>query len=506
MDSAPLRRIPLFAGLDDAELARLAAVADTVELEAGDVLIREGDAGDALFVVLDGELAVTKRSGKVDVPLAVVGPGEVQGELAVLEGRPRTATVRAVGPATLLRLRRDALLDVLGRQPELALSLLRTTAGRLRSTESLLREQEKLAGLGTLAAGLAHELNNPAAAIRSTASRLVTLVRDWDRAAVGLGALGHDDLDPDGIAREVTAALRDELDRRAAAPPILDPVDAADREDAMIALLGRLGIARPAEPAATLVAFGWDGNQLDDLLAPFASDEARHVVLAWLAAGALGRQLLGEIQMAGDRIGEIVASVREYSYLDRAPVGDVDVIAGIESTLVMLRSRLKSGIEVRRSYPPSRPRIEAFGSELNQVWTNLIVNATDAMGGRGVLEIAVHEDPMPGAGGARSPDLPAGAEAPTGTRPGPGKTPAETPAAPGVRVEIRDSGPGIPDDVRARIFEPFFTTKDVGAGSGLGLHIVRSIVDRHAGRIDVASEPGRTCFAVTLPGRLPPDR
>ena len=477
MDVAPLRRIPLFAGLDDAELARLAAVAETVELGAGDVLIREGDAGDALFVVLAGELSVTKRSGKLDVPLAVVGPGEVQGELAVLEGRPRTATVRAVGPATLLRLRRDALLDVLGRQPELALSLLRTTAGRLRSTESLLREQEKLAGLGTLAAGLAHELNNPAAAIRSTASRLATLVRDWDRAAVGLGALGPDDLDPDGVAREVAAALRDELDRRAAAPPILDPVDAADREDAMIALLRRLGIARPAEPAATLVAFGWDGNQLDDLLAPFASDEARHVVLAWLAAGALGRQLLGEIETAGDRIGEIVASVREYSYLDRAPVGDVDVVAGIESTLVMLRSRLKAGIEVRRSYPPGRPRIEAFGSELNQVWTNLIVNAADAMGGRGVLEIAVQEDLVPGAE-----------------------------RAPGVRVAICDSGPGIPDDVRARIFEPFFTTKDVGAGSGLGLHIVRSIVDRHAGRIDVASVPGRTCFTVTLPGRLPPDR
>ena len=477
MDITPLRRIPLFAGLDDAELARLAAVADTVELGAGDVLIREGDAGDALFVVLEGELAVTKRSGKVDVPLAVVGPGEVQGELAVLEGRPRTATVRAVGSATLLRLRRDALLDVLGRQPELALSLLRTTAGRLRSTESLLREQEKLAGLGTLAAGLAHELNNPAAAIRSTASRLASLVRDWDRAAVGLGALGPDDLDPDGIAREVAAALREELDRRAAAPPILDPVEAADREDAMIALLRRLGIARPAEPAATLVAFGWDGNQLDDLLAPFASDEARHVVLAWLAAGALGRQLLGEIEMAGERIGEIVASVREYSYLDRAPVGDVDVIAGIESTLVMLRSRLKTGIDVHRSYPAERPRIEAFGSELNQVWTNLIVNAADAMGGRGILDIAVQEDPVPGAE-----------------------------SAPGVRIEICDSGPGIPDDVRARIFEPFFTTKDVGAGSGLGLHIVRSIVDRHAGRIDVTSVPGRTCFTVTLPGRLPPDR
>ena len=222
VDLAPLRRIPLLAGLDDTELGRLAAVAETVELAPGTILLREGEAGDALFVVLTGELAVSKRSGNADIPLAVVGPGEVQGELAVLEGRPRSATVRAVGPATLLRLRREALLDVLGRQPELALALLRTIAGRLRATESLLREREKLAALGTLAAGLAHELNNPAAAIRSTVARLTTLAGEWDRAAVALGALGPDDLDPDGVAREVTAALRDELDRRAAAPPILD--------------------------------------------------------------------------------------------------------------------------------------------------------------------------------------------------------------------------------------------------------------------------------------------
>jgi len=483
VDLAPLRRVPLFAGLADDELERLATAAETVELAPSAVLLREGEVGDSLFVVLAGELAVSKRSGVTDVPLAIVGPGEVQGELAVLEGRPRTATVRAIGPATLLSLRRDALLDVLGRQPELALALLRTIAGRLRSTESLLREREKLAALGTLAAGLAHELNNPAAAIRSTVARLATLAGEWDRASAALGALGPDDLDPDGVAREVAAALRDELDRRAAAPPVLDPLEAADREDAMVALLARLGVARPAEPAATLVAFGWDGNELDDMLAPFGSDEARHVVLAWLAAGALGRQLLGEIGAAAERIGEIVASVREYSYLDRAPVGEVDVIAGIESTLVMLRPRLKAGIEVRRSYPTVRPRIEAFGSELNQVWTNLVVNAADAMEGRGVLEVTVRADPP------LEPGFPTGSE-PT--------------AAPGVRVDICDSGSGIPEEVRARIFEPFFTTKDVGAGSGLGLHIVRSIVDRHAGRIEVESAPGRTCFSVSLPGRVPP--
>jgi signal transduction histidine kinase len=224
------------------------------------------------------------------------------------------------------------------------------------------------------------------------------------------------------------------------------------------------------EPAASLVALGWDGNQLDDLLAPFGTDEARLVVVTWLAATALVRQLLAEVTLAAGRISEIVAAVREYTYLDRAPVQQVDVTSGIESTLVILRAKWKAGVAIERAYAPDLPSIEALGSELNQVWTNLVDNAIFAMAGTGRISIAAR----PAAGGD------------------------------GVVVEIADSGPGIPREAAAHVCDPFFTTKGVGAGTGLGLYISRSIVERHGGRIEVASTgPGGTTFRVSLPARLP---
>jgi signal transduction histidine kinase len=337
--------------------------------------------------------------------------------------------------------------------------------------ESILQEQERLASLGTLAAGLAHELNNPAAAARSSADLLGAAVDGWDRACAALGALaagGGPAATP--LAGELLDSLREELASRAADPPVIDPLDAADHRDAVCRLLRDLGMTEPDEPAAALVGLGWDGNQVDDLLAPFESDEARLVVATWLAAAALVRQLLVEVGMAARRISEIVGAVREYTFLDQAPLQRVKVTSGIENTLVILRARWKAGVEVRREYAADLPAIEAYGSELNQVWTNLVGNAIDAMGARGSLRIAAWPDP----------------------------------AGDGVVVEICDSGPGVPPDVRDRIFEPFFTTKEVGAGTGLGLHISRSIVVRHGGRLELGSTgPEGTCFRTTLPARVP---
>jgi signal transduction histidine kinase len=337
--------------------------------------------------------------------------------------------------------------------------------------EAFLQQQERLASLGTLAAGLAHELNNPAAAARSSAARLGDALEELDRAAAALGALGISRrAAPDPVLDEVLDALREQVAARAADPPILDPLDAADRRDAVTALLADLGMAGPTEPAAALVALGWDGNELDDLLAPFASDEERLVVASWLSAAALVRRLLAELGIATAQISAIVGAVREYTYLDRAPVQEIDLTTGIENTLVILRSKWKHGVTVNRSYAPGLPTIEAYGSELNQVWTNLIDNAIDAMAGAGELTIAVG----PAAGGD------------------------------GVVVEICDTGPGIAASIRERIFDPFYTTKEVGVGTGLGLHISRSIVERHGGELElVGSEPGRTCFRVTLPRRAP---
>jgi len=419
-----LRASQLFAHLPDDELAKLVESSEPMQLSAGERLLTEGSGADEFFVVADGEVEVTKRSGEGELPIAMVGPGGIVGEMAVIEGRPRNASVTARSDATVLRVPREALDEVL-RRPETALAILRTVMGRLRSTEALLREREKLAALGTLSAGLAHELNNPAAALRRSAD-----------------ALGR------------ALAARDALPRPEKIPPspparALSALERADAADALT------GVADPAAAAALLDA-GWTTDALTAL--PPGT-------VKWLAADASVSELLGELRLAAERISEIVDAVKGYTYLDQAPVQRVDVRIGLQQTLVILRSKLKEGVEVHREFAEDVPEIEASGSELNQVWTNLIDNAADAMGGRGTLTLRVE------------------------------------PHGDGVRVSVCDTGPGISDAIRDRLFEPFATTKPPGSGTGLGLHISHSVVARHGGRIEVESEPGRTCFTVTLPGR-----
>ena len=422
-----LRATPLFGGLDDEQLRRLAQAGEVVDLPEGAVLMREGDHADALYVLLAGETEVTKRSGTSDIPVARVGPGALQGEIAALEGGRRLASVRAATDVEVLRIPVGAVRELLAAGPDVSLAVIRTAVTRLRELESLLREREKLAGLGTMAAGLAHELNNPAAAAI--------------RAVRGLG---------DAIARAET--------RPRPVPPPEPPgtelprsaLDRADRVDEVAALLG------DAEDAHALVGAGWTAEALR---------EHPTEVIKGLAAYATIHQLLDELNLAVGRISEIVGAVKGYVYLDQSPVQRIDVRTGLEQTLIILRHRLSEGIEVRRELADDLPEIEAFGSELNQVWTNLIDNAIDAMDGRGTLTIRAERDPD----------------------------------ADGVCVSICDSGIGIPEDFRPHLFEPFATTKPPGKGTGLGLHISHSVVARHGGHIEVDSSPGRTCFVVSLP-------
>ncbi len=436
-----LRATPLFAGLDEADLERLAATTEPMRVPAGDLLITEGDPGDSMFIVTAGELEVTKRAGTSELPLARVGPGAIQGEMAAIEGRPRTASVRALTDAEVIRIPREGLLALLDSGPDAAIALLRTVLERLRSTESMLRQREKLAGLGTLAAGLAHELNNPSAAIRRSVSLLAEAIASRDQIHPPHDLLGiHPSPDP----------------------PALDALARADAVDEIADLVGG-----DSETAAALVDAGWSADQLRVAFAGMDSDTARDSA-AWLAASAKIDAILSEVGMAGERISEIVGAVKSYAYLDQAPVQRIDVKAGIDNTLVILRSKLKAGIDVTRHYAPDLPEIEAYGSELNQVWTNLIDNAADAMDGRGAIDIYVN--PVDG----------------------------------GIGVRICDTGPGIPPNVLPHLFEPFFTTKAPGVGTGLGLHISHSVVARHGGRIEVESKPGDTCFSVTLPRTLPP--
>jgi signal transduction histidine kinase len=451
-----LRATPLFGCLSDEDLQRLAVRCETVPLAGGEFLIREGDEADAMFVVLEGALEVTKRSGRAEVALARVGPGSLQGEIAALEGGRRAASVRAVGEAEVLRIPVGVIRELLA-NPEFALGIIRTAVERLRAMEADLRQREKLAGLGTMAAGLTHELNNPAAAIRRSISSLGKIIVERRRATAAL------DLPRDRLAALAAARPAD------SAPP-LDLLTRADRTDEIVSLLERLGVAEAEEPAGALVAAGWTADEVERLLDGMPPEQAG-AAAGWLAGAAAADALVAEIGMAADRISEIVGAVKDYAYLDRAPVQRIDVRRGLENTLVILRHKLRDGITVRREYADPLPEIEAYGSELNQVWTNLIDNAVDAMNGSGELSIglAPHD---PG----------------------------------GVRVTICDSGSGIPAEVQPRLFEPFFTTKPPGKGTGLGLHISHSVVARHGGQIEVESRPGRTCFKVTLPASLPPDR
>jgi signal transduction histidine kinase len=318
-----------------------------------------------------------------------------------------------------------------------------------------------MAALGTLSAGLAHELNNPAAAVKSGAGRLRETLAELQRLAAELGSLG---LNRQGA--EVMNTLRRELPRRAAVPVRLDSLARSDLEGEVGAWMEDQNVEDSWALAPAIIALGWNTADLEELTAAFTQAQ-KPTFLRWLATGCSAYALLDEVGQGAERIAEIVKAVKSYSRLDQAPVQTVDVQEGLDSTLVILRHKLRQGVSVVKEYAVGLPPIEAYAGELNQVWTNLIDNAIDSMEGKGVLHIRTF-----GESGR-------------------------------VIVEITDSGPGISPENQARVFDAFFTTKPFGAGTGLGLHITYNIVvHQHHGEIQVESKPGRTTFRVSLPVQL----
>jgi signal transduction histidine kinase len=456
-----LRQFPLFAGLSDEDLDRLDGMTEAIDVAAGQVLVTEGEPGDSMYIALEGEFEVSKRSGDREMILAHSGPGDMIGEISLLEGCMRTATVRASQDGRLLKISQESFQHLLQRSPSAALSIVRTVTARLRNTEAMLSQSEKMAALGSLSAGLAHELNNPAAAVKRSAGQLRETLVELQRRAAQLGALGLS-----AEATEVLNTLRREVPKRAAEPVKLDPLTRSDRESEIGSWMEEQEVEEPWELAPAIVALGWSTADLEELAAVFTRAQ-KPVFLCWLASACLAYALLDEVGQGAERISEIVKAVKSYSRLDQAPVQLVDVHEGLDNTLVILRHKLKEGVTVVREYAPDLPRIEAYASELNQVWTNLIDNAVDAMNGKGEIRIRTYAE---------------------GER---------------VIVEITDNGPGIAPENQARIFDLFFTTKPVGEGTGIGLHITYNIiVQHHRGQIEVESEPGHTTFRVSLPINL----
>ena len=439
---AALRGVPLFAELPEPDLIRIAARARLVDVAAGTEIIRESTPPDALYLVERGELAVTKRGHALNT----CGPGDLLGELGVLEDRPRTATVTARTDARLIVVDALAIHDLLRGSPTAALAILRTMATRLGNTEAVLREHDTLAGLGRIAAGLAHELNNPASAVKRGAVDLDALLADVQRTTLAM-------LDAD--TRAALQALAEPRPAR-----IKTAMQRARREQALEAALERHQIERAWELAPALATLCWDVSTLEAALA--LGPAALHG-LRWVIAVGSARLIARDVAEAAGRISELVAAVRQHSHLGEAPVQEVDLHAGLDSTLALFKHKL-GAVTVRRDYG-ELPKIAAHGSELNQVWTNLIDNALHAMAGTGELVIATHRD------------------------------------GDHVIVDVIDTGPGIPAQLLPEIWKPFFTTKAVGEGTGLGLHLARNVVvQRHRGSITATSRPGHTCFRVRLPG------
>ena len=451
----------LFESLSDEQLDWLVAHGSVEGHDAGVEVFRQGDPAEFFYVLLSGEIQLLKRHEGTDVVMTTASePGAYAGAtrafVSASGDQSYAATLRTVSRARLFKLRAEDFAYVLKTWFPMALHLLDGMFLGMSNAEALVGQRDKLIALGALSAGLALELNNPAAAEVRAVDALRDRLQEGRRALVGLApALGQDELEEllDLLGQAVEAAHN---------APSLSTLEAGDREDALADRLRAAGVEDAWEVAPSLVAAGLDETWLDHVMASAGSSAPAAV--RWLAVALDIESLVAEIRNSAGRISELVGAMRDYSHLDKGPFEEVDVHDGLTKTLIMLSHKLKKGITVVKDYDRNLPKIRARPGELKQVWTNIIANAVDAMDGQGTLTIRTTRDR----------DC--------------------------VLVEISDTGPGIPPDLQSRIFEPFFTTKDVGQGTGLGLDIsYRIVVRRHHGDIQVKSVPGDTRFQVWLP-------
>ena len=458
-----LRPIALFDGLNDDQLQQLLNAGTTVTIEPGQEFFHEGDSATFWWVVVEGAISLFRHVGREEVRVGIMDqPGRwAGGFVAWDEHGVCLATGVGSAPGRLLRVPAGALADLLQLWFPFGVHLLAGVSGTARAIEATARQRESLVRLGTIAAGLAHELNNPAAAAIRTVSALEETRETEFKALAALIAVQISG--PEFVALD---ELRSNLKIPNAEALPTDPLALADLEEDLAAWMRARNIEKPDQCAAQLVMAGI-GLDLCEAIEAVVPAEALSPALTWLIQTLTAQSLLDQLADSTRAISALVSATRSYTQMDRGSIQRVDVTEGIESTLTMLSSKL-TGISVVREYASDRPQIEAFAGELNQVWTNLIDNSVDAMSGSGTLRLAVRGDD-----------------------------------AQGVVVEIIDSGTGMPPEVAERAFEAFYTTKEVGSGTGLGLDIAhRIIAERHGGTIDIASHPGQTIMRAGLPGEV----
>jgi signal transduction histidine kinase len=454
VDNSELLRVPAFADLPDDQIAWFISQSQELNLKAGDTYARQGAPADAMFVILEGRL---QGRGELagETVIFELEPGEVTGVLPFSRMKQFTVSLRGETDTRALRFPTSLFPDLVQKMPVLTQRLVGMMSDRIREVTRREQQQDRLASLGKLSAGLAHELNNPASAAKRATSQLRDILKKIRDASLELGR------------RDLTSAQKAEIEKlevsftqQDVVPP--DPLTISDLEDQIDSLLRSHGQNDLWQLAAGLARRNIQPEVLESLFANLDGDTAR-AALVRIAASVEVASLLHEIESSTSRISDLVGAIKEYTYMDQSPVQNVDIVRSLETTLTILNHKLKQGVAVQRDYQRVPLLVNSFGSELNQIWTNIIDNAIDAMHGKGELRVRTYRDDCC------------------------------------VVVEIGDNGPGISPEVQPHIFEPFFTTKGVGEGTGLGLDTVQRIVKKHRGNIQVSSKPGDTRFQIWLP-------
>jgi len=450
---AKLRKVHVFEDLPDGDLRWFISQCEERHAAVGDIIVREGEAPDFMMVMLEGEMRARSEHGSPDGPVFTVQAGEVTGMLPFSRLKVVGVTGRAVLPSHYLGFPVTQFPELFKRLPELVRRLVGLLTDRVRSVTRAEQQHEKLAALGKLSAGLAHELNNPSAAARRSAAALRDCLARL-REAARTTEIGPEDC---GLLAEREEEIRTTLKPA----QFKDEFARVEREEAIQSWLEAHNVADAWKLAPSLAEAGLTDAHLSSFAA--AAGASVGPELTRFATLLEMERIAEELEHSSARISDLIKAIKEYSYMDQGPMQEVDIERGLETTLTIMNHKLKRGITVNREYAPNLPKVMASGSELNQVWTNLIDNAADAMNGNGKLTVRT----------ARENDF--------------------------VLVEIADNGVGIPPDALSRIFDPFFTTKGVGEGTGLGLDVVSRIIKNVGGHISVTSVPGDTRFQVRIP-------